>query len=197
LLYFQRTAVELTTERLILRDFTADDRAALIAYQSDPRYVEFYGPEERGHEHTLKLLDMFLHWRVEQPRRNFQLAIVERNAPPDPIGCCGVRSKGFESGVAEFGLELAPRCWGRGLATEAARALLTFAFRDLGLRVITRVSVTQNYRVAHLVNRLGFHSVSTRVGPDWMRAQGWSQTEWRLTAQDWEDTVGRITSRCN
>jgi RimJ/RimL family protein N-acetyltransferase len=185
--------VELTTERLILRDFTADDRAALIAYQSDPRYVEFCGPDETGHAHTLNLLDMFLRWKAEQPRQNYQLAIVERAGSPDPIGCCGVRSKAFESGTAEIGLEVAPQCWGCGLGTEAARALLRFAFHDLGLRVIVGVSVIHNYRVARLVQKLGFRSAGTRAGPDWMRARGWAQTEWHLTAEQWEGTMGRIT----
>lgn len=189
--------MELTTERLILREFIADDLPALMVYQSDPRYAEFYGPEESGPEHTLNLLETFLRWRAELPRQNYQLAVVERFSSPQPIGCCGVRRKGFERGLAEFGLELAPQCRGRGLATEAARALLGFAFHDLCLRAIVGVSVTQNYRIARLVNRLGFRPVGSRVGPDWMHARGWSQTEWRLTADEWRSAVGRITPRCS
>ena len=172
----------LTTERLLLRDFTPGDRAALLAYHSDPRYTEFYGLEEGGPEQTLQLLHLFLSWQAEQPRRNHQLAIVERAVPPDLIGNCGVRSQGCDSGTAEFGLELAPAYWGRGIATEAAQAILGFAFRDLGLKRIVGISVTQNDRVARLVTKLGFRSVGTRPGPDWMRARGWSETEWLLTA---------------
>lgn len=177
--------MELTTERLLLRDFTPGDRAALLAYQSDPRHNEFYGPEEGGTEQTLQLLDLFLRWQAELPRRNYQLAIVERGVSPDPIGSCGVRLQGYENGTAEFGLELAAPCWGRGLATEAARAILGFAFRDLGLRRIVGISVTENARVARLVTKLGFRSAGTRPGPDWMRARGWSKTEWVLTAEGW------------
>lgn len=181
----EEDAMELTTERLLLRDFMAGDREALLDYHSDPRYTEFYGPEEGGPEQTLQLLDLFLSWQSEQPRRNYQLAIVERARPSDPIGNCGVRSRGYENGTAEFGLELAPSCWGRGIATEAARAILDFAFRGLGLRRIVGISVTQNDRVARLVEKLGFRSAGTRPGPDWMSARGWSETEWLLTAEDW------------
>lgn len=179
--------MELTTERLLLRDFTVGDRAALLAYHSDPRYTEFYGPEEGGPEHTLQLLDLFLSWQAVRPRRNYQLAIVERAASPDPVGNCGVRSEGYESGTAEFGLELAPACWGQGIATEAARAILGFAFQELGLRRIVGISVTENDRVARLVRKLGFRSAGTRPGPDWMAARGWSETEWLLTAEEWAD----------
>jgi RimJ/RimL family protein N-acetyltransferase len=178
--------MSMTTERLLLRDFTPGDRAALLAYHFDPRYTEFYGPEEGGPEQTLQLLDLFLRWQAERPRQNYQLAIIalntERAVSPDLIGNCGIRSQGYETGTAEFGLELAPACWGRGIATEAARAILGFAFRDLGLKRIVGISVTQNNRVARLVTKLGFRSVGTRPGPDWMRARGWSETEWLLTA---------------
>jgi ribosomal-protein-alanine N-acetyltransferase len=177
--------MELTTERLLLRDFRPGDREALLAYHADPRYTEFYGPQEGGPEQAAQLLDLFLRWQSERPRRNYQLAIVERSLSPDPVGNVGVRTQGCESGTAEFGLELAPACWGRGIATEAARALLDFGFHNLGLRRIVGISVTENERVARLVTRLGFRAAGTRPGPDWMQARGWSETEWLLTAEDW------------
>jgi ribosomal-protein-alanine N-acetyltransferase len=186
--------VELITERLLLRDFTLEDRAALLAYQGDPRYREFYGPDEGGPEATAELLAMFLAWQAEEPRQNYQLAIVERAASPAPIGCCGVRQKGFEAGVAEFGLELAPQRWGRGFASEAARAMLTFAFKELGAREILAMTVTQNQRIARLLERLGFSACGTRAGPGWMSERGLSETEWRLTAAPWGALPGAANS---
>lgn len=176
--------MELTTDRLLLRDFTPDDQAAFRANYADPRHAEFYGPGEGGPEQAAQLLDLFLRWQSERPRRNYQLAIVERALSPDPIGNCGVRLEGQESGTAEFGLELAPACWGRGIATEAARAILDFGFHHLGLRRIVGISVTQNERVARLVTKLSFRSTGTRPGPDWMQARGWSETAWLLTAEE-------------
>lgn len=168
-----------TTSRLVLRDFTPGDRAALDAYRSDPRYQEFAGPDARW---TTELLEMFLRWVAERPRQNFQLAIVERAV----IGSVGVRCKGCDAGVAEFGIEIAPSAWGRGLATEASRALLAFAFRELRVGTLTGISVTQNHRVARLLGALGFRSAGARPGPEWMRARGWTETRWQLTARDWD-----------
>lgn len=83
--------------------------------------------------------------------------------------------------MAEFGLQLAADYWGRGLATEAARAMLQLAFLDLDLREVCGVTVTENTRGQRLVTRLRFTRLEPRPGPDWMRARGWSQTVWRLT----------------
>ena len=180
--------MDITTPRLILRDFTADDLPAFLAYQSDPRHSEFYGPQEIGPEHARSLLERFVAWAAESPRQNYQLAIVplvQRDDSQELIGSCGVRLQGCAAGMAEFGLQLAPESWGRGFATEAARAILSYAFSDLDVHEVRGVTVTENARVQRLVARLGFTKVEMRPGPAWMRTRGWSQTEWRLTREEW------------
>jgi len=173
--------VEITTPRLLLREFTAADLPALVDLEADPRYREFYGPGETGPDFTRSLLDRFLAWSAESPRLNYQLAVTRREDPTTAIGSCGVRLHGCAPGMAEFGMGIAAQHWGQGLASEAARAMLEFAFRDLGLREVRGITVTQNTRVQHLVTKLGFTRVETRPGPDWMQARGLTHTEWRLT----------------
>ncbi|HEV2845020.1 MAG TPA: GNAT family N-acetyltransferase, partial [Thermoanaerobaculia bacterium] len=167
--------------RLLLREFTPGDLPAFLAYQADPRYTEFYGPEDLDPGLAAGLIEKFIAWPGASPRRNYQLAIARRETPADIIGSCGVRLEGCEPGVGEFGLELAADHWGRGFASEAARAILQFAFDDLGVREVLGVTVTQNTRVQRLVARLGFRKVETRPGPPWMRARGWSETVWALS----------------
>lgn len=181
----KRAGMQILTERLILREFVSEDATAFAACHADPSYTEFYGPEESEPERLRQLVETFSVWSAEVPRRNWQLAIVERAGSNELVGTGGVRTHRLEGGCGELGLGLAPRLWGRGLATEAARALLHFGFADLVLREIIGTSVTQNVRVARLVERLGFERIGTRSGPDWMQARGWNQTEWRLTAEAW------------
>lgn len=177
--------MEITTPRLILREFTQEDLPALLLYQADPRYSEFHGPEETGPDLAHKLIGMFLAWAAERPRQNYQLAIAQRDHPEEVIGSCGVRLQGCEAGGAEFGLELAPDHWGRGFAREAARAILEFAFRDLGVEEVRGITITENARVQRLVERLGFTRVETRPGPAWMQTRGWSETVWGITVELW------------
>ena len=171
--------MKIVTPRLTLRDYREEDLPAYLAGWEDPRHAEFYGPEEVEPDFARALFDRFLAWAAEQPRRTYQLAIVRNDRL---IGSCGIRMEGCEPGVAELGLELAPEHWGCGLASEAARAMLRFGFHELGVREIRGETITENTRVQRLVERLGFTRTGTRPGPDWMRERGWSQTEWRLTA---------------
>ncbi|MGH9847926.1 MAG: GNAT family N-acetyltransferase [Blastocatellia bacterium] len=181
------TGMEIVTKRLLLREFTEGDLPALIAYQADPRYAEFW-PDATPTDHARELFHMFRRWVDECPRHNYQLAVARIRTPHELIGCCGLRGQGMDAGMAEFGIELAPRWWGHGFATEAARAILGFGFRELGLRDVRGVSVTENAGVTNVVSRLGFTLLGRRPGPAWMSDRGWSQTEWRLTREQWEAT---------
>jgi [ribosomal protein S5]-alanine N-acetyltransferase len=176
--------VEIITDRLLLREFSDGDLAALSAYQADPRSVEYWS-EDAPPDQSRQLFDMFRRWTAETPRRNYQLAIAQLSRARELIGNCGVRCEGQSDGVAEFGIELAPRWWGHGYAAEAARAIVGFGFRELALREVRAVTVTENARVAKLLAQLGFTALGRRPGPGWMDARGWSETEWQLTRATW------------
>lgn len=177
--------MEIVTPRLILREFTLEDLPAFLTHQADPRLQEFYGPEDLGADPARDLVERFICWAAESPRRNYQLAIARREDSKELIGTCGVRLEGCEAGMAELGLQVAPGDWGRGFAAEAARAILEFGFRDLGLQEIRGLTVTENVRVQRLVVKLGFNPLETRPGPAWMRDRGWSETVWGTTAERW------------
>ena len=101
--------MEIITKRFLIRDFTEGDEPALLAYHSDPRYAEFCLEEEVTPESTRKLLNLFMQWATELPRRNYQFAITELENPRKLLGCCGVRCEGYNLGQAELGIELAPQ----------------------------------------------------------------------------------------
>ncbi|MGF2685182.1 GNAT family N-acetyltransferase [Marinobacter sp. DUT-3] len=184
--------VELTTRRFLLRDFNDTDSDAFEAYHSDPRSHEFYGTEHTTTEYARKLLELFRAWAAEQPRVNFQLAIIRRGDPQILVGCCGLRSGGEEKGTAELGIELAPEYWGRyAYATEVMHALVEFGFGTLNLHTIYGGTVSANSRIARLVNALGATAI-IRPSPEWMRSKGWSNVEWRITRDQWANF--RLTS---
>ena len=179
--------MDIITKRLLLREFAEADLPGLLAYQADPRYSEFWLDDSPGTP-TPQLLTLFRRWAVEVPRRNYQLAMARLVGPDELIGSCGLRSEGSGAGSAEFGIEVAPRWWAQGYATEAARAILTFGFRKLGLQEVRGVSVTENTRVTSIISRLGFVPAARSAGPTWVAARGWSLTEWQLTRTRWEAT---------
>jgi ribosomal-protein-alanine N-acetyltransferase len=176
--------MQLPGDRVRLREFGGEDAADFESYHTDPRFLRFYGPEARDREHLRSLVERFISWAGEEPRRNYQLAIAD-STTGQLIGCCGLRTAGLPEKCADFGLELSVDRWGRGLGTEASRLLLAFGFGSLGLEEVRATAVTENTRVARLVEDLRFSEAGRRRGDDWMDEKGWTLTDWSLTREVW------------
>jgi RimJ/RimL family protein N-acetyltransferase len=71
-------------------------------------------------------------------------------------GCAGLRPYRPEEGILELGYHLRRDCWGRGLATEAAQAVVRFAFDTLGVRALFAGHHPANDGSRRVLEKLGF-----------------------------------------
>jgi RimJ/RimL family protein N-acetyltransferase len=97
---------------------------------------------------------MFLAHQEDQPRFKFQLAVVLK-ANGELIGNCGIRKDFASAHEADMGYVLSPDQWGRGYATEAARAILRFGFTGLGVHRVWSCCVPENTASAHMLEKIG------------------------------------------
>jgi ribosomal-protein-alanine N-acetyltransferase len=129
--------VVLETERLVLRLFTLDDLEEFAAICGDPMVMRFY-PAPWTREEARAFIER---QRACQEQNGHSHWAVIQKADGRLIGFCGLARQIVE-GVeeVEVGYMLDKACWGRGLAPEAARAAMEFAFESLGLtRVISLI----------------------------------------------------------
>lgn len=149
----------LTTERLVLRPWRADDEADVAAaYEIYRRLdvVRWLGsstPDETI-EDTRARLERWA--ETEGPPGFGRWAITVRDLP---VGTVLLRHLPDADGVAtddvEVGWHLQPDEWGRGYATEAAGALLEHGFTTLGLTEIHAVAYAGNVPSFAVMERLG------------------------------------------
>ncbi|MCC9069790.1 GNAT family N-acetyltransferase [Arthrobacter cryoconiti] len=147
----------LTTERLKLREFTADDFASVHAFASDPRSSTFmdWGPNSEAE--TRDFLRFASAAATTTPRTGHLLAIQLLEGTL--IGTIGLtltprgRNQVWDEG--EIGFTLHPDHWGRGYASEAARALRDFGFWQLSLARITATCRPENTGSAAVLLKLG------------------------------------------
>ena len=169
------------TPRFVLREYRDADRAAFVAYQTDPRFTVFHTEQELGEQHAAEVFQLFLDWQHQLPRLNYQLALTSRGDGA-LLGSCGVRMEGCAAGEAIFGIELARDYWGRfGYATEVAAAMMDWAFGQLALDALVADTAPGNDAVARLAEWGGFKLERVE-----------SKVWWRLSRQEWQ---GRVDTR--
>ena len=177
--------MQITTERLLLREFGEDDWRAVLEYQRDPLYLRYYPWEDRSETDVRDFVAMFRDWQFEQPRRRYQLAIVHRKNG-ELIGNCGIRRKPDNEWEADLGYELAPRYWGRGYATEAARAMVDFGFRVQGLQRISSWCIADNIASARVLERLGFQPEGRLRRNEFFKGRWWDTLLYALLTDEWQ-----------
>ncbi|MEW2449383.1 GNAT family N-acetyltransferase [Streptomyces parvulus] len=144
---------ELRTDRLVLRPWRASDLAPWAAMNADPDVREHLG-EPLTREQSDASVAAF---RADFERRGYGWWAVEVRDTGEFIGFAGLDEvdDGLPFTGVEIGWRLARSSWGRGYATEAARAVLAHGFGTLALPEILAVTTTANVRSQAVMRRLG------------------------------------------
>ena len=146
--------VPIETERLILRPWRDADKAPFAALNADPEVMRHF-PRPLTAEESDTLADRI---RARMVERGWGSFAVEVKGGESFIGFVGpnVPSYAIPCGpCVEIGWRLARAAWGRGYATEAARAAVDFAFDRLGLAEIVSFTVVANSPSRAVMERLG------------------------------------------
>ena len=146
--------VLLTTERLVLREFEADDWPALHAVESRPEVARYQSFAPRTAEESRAYVADARGGAADDPRGTDDLAVV-LPAEGRLIGRCGLGLTDPAIGEAILWYTLHPAHWRRGYATEAARGLVDFGFRELRLHRIWADCDPRNVASWRLLETLG------------------------------------------
>ncbi|CAM3753212.1 MULTISPECIES: GNAT family N-acetyltransferase [Paenibacillus] len=142
------------TERLRLREIRLDDAQAIFCCFSHEDVTRYYGQEAfTAIEQAEQLIDLFAKNRLE--RRGIRWGI-ELKDKKGLLGTIGFNAWAPKHKRAEIGYELHPDYWRQGYAREAASAVLSFGFQELGLDRVGAVVFIDNDASHALLNRLGF-----------------------------------------
>ncbi|MFI1015954.1 GNAT family N-acetyltransferase [Streptomyces sp. NPDC020965] len=181
--------VLLTTERLSLRAFDAADLDHLLDLDSDPQVMRFLNggrPTTRSAvradvlprlSRRIPCLDKPGYWAAEDRASGTFLGWFEFRPVRDD-----------STAVVELGYRLNRAAWGRGCATEGARALIRTGFTELGVELVTANTMTVNVRSRRVMEKAGLRYVRTyfEEWPDRIDGSELGEVEYTLTRSDWQ-----------
>ena len=145
---------EIRTERLLLRGWRDADREPFAALNADPVVMEHFPKTQSREESDLGVDGIVAHFE----RHGYGLWAVEVPGVAPFIGFCGLcvpNFTAFFTPCIEIGWRLAFPHWGKGYATEAARAAIDFGLRQAKLPEIVSFTVPSNVRSVRVMEKVG------------------------------------------
>ena len=169
------------TARLILRPWSENDAESLFKYASDPDV----GPIAGWAPHTSVAESLEIIRTVFAAPDVYAVVLKETG---EAVGCCGLIFGDNRPREAELGYWIGKPYWGRGLMTEAVRAILTRGFEVLSLDVILCSHYDGNIRSKRVIEKSGFKFDHTK--PDSRSPLGDTRSEhfYRMTSADYAIT---------
>ncbi|MFJ7910841.1 GNAT family N-acetyltransferase [Kitasatospora sp. NPDC096204] len=186
-------AVFLETERLLLRRFTTADVDRLVELDGDPEVMRFLTGGKPSAREWLegKVLPLYL----EHYRRYGDLGwwAAEERVGGAFLGWFEFRpTREGERGEVELGYRLRRAAWGRGYATEGARALVRRGFAELGVERVVAYTMAVNAGSRRVMEKSGLTFVRTfhEDYPEMIPGSEHGEVEYALTAEEWRARSG-------
>ena len=166
----------------MLRPYQERDFDLLYRLQSDPVVVQWLYNGTRDEAETRVLLERKLAGAELREEGDWLSCVVA--AAGEPVGDIGFNWVSVEHRTGELGFMFDPRSQGRGYATEAARAIVDWAFGAGFHRVIGRTE-TRNAASARVLEKLGMRLEAHLVENEWIKGEWQSELQYAILEREW------------
>jgi len=142
------------TERLILAEWRDDHRDAIAAINADPEVMRYFVAPMTRAETDAQIVRQI----AAQANHGFCFWAVERKADGVLLGLAGLKTGAPGTPIEddlEIGWRLGRHGWGKGYASEAARAALAYGFGDPGVPRIAAITIVANEKSWRVMERIG------------------------------------------
>lgn len=151
----------LRTPRLGFRNWSPDDFPLALSLFGDPQVTRLIGGPFSS-ETIQTRLDAEIANLSEFDLQYWPLFLLEDD---DFAGCCGLRPYAPKKGIFEMGCILRRKHWGKGIAEEAARAVIEYAFAQSRISALFAGHHPENAASKRILQKLGFRYTHDELYP--------------------------------
>ncbi|PUV21778.1 GNAT family N-acetyltransferase [Sphingobacterium athyrii] len=149
----------ISTEKLLLKTVELPDLQNMHNLRTNPQIAKYIGRDlNKSLEETRQFIEM-----VRKNKFYFTIKTIDKN---EFVGTITLWNIDWSKKYAELGYELLPQFQGKGLMSEAVKALLKYAFHEMGIEAIEAYTHRENIASKKLLERLGFKLVADKIDPD-------------------------------
>lgn len=146
-------SIVIEAERIFLKEWLLEDFHHFKPIATNPLVMKYIGTGEIWSDERIQ---RFIDNNIALYKQyGFCLWALIYKETQNLIGFCGLSP--LSPHEMEIGWWLAPEYWRKGLATEAARAVMLYGFEDLNLLRIVSIAQPPNQRSIRVMEKLGMH----------------------------------------
>ncbi len=147
------------TERLVLRPMEVGDAPAIFTYQSDPEIFRYMSPEPPASVDVVSEgIGKWLALPAEKRRPCWMMVLKGSDRI---VGTVSFNQLDPENAAGQLGYEVAREFWGKGLATEAVRAVIDYGFNAMKLNRISAYCWEENRASRRVMEKAGMQYEGT------------------------------------
>jgi len=152
---------QIETERLIMRELELSDAVGLFELDSNPEVLKYIGVDAvKTIEESESVVRMLQRQYAENGIGRW--AVIEKSTG-EFMGWSGLKLYrepiNNQTNIYELGYRFIPRYWGRGFATESARAWVDFAFEELKIDKLFAVTDLEHDSSKNVLHKVGFKDI--------------------------------------
>ena len=173
---------ELETRRLLLRQLTKDDIQFIYGiFSREETNLHVADDPVKNIAEAIELYEKFISPKPHLFRLG--LFLRETGKPIGTIGLYGIKPEDFR---AVMGFDLLKEYWGNGYMTEAGKALIDYAFSEMGLNRIQASADADNKRSLAAIERMGFTREGVMRQKDFYKGAFHDDIVFSILRKEWE-----------
>lgn len=179
------------TQRLTMRQFTADDVDNLLDLNSDPEVMRYINGGQPTSRAVIRDEIIPFHLKVYERLNGLGTWAAESRDAGEFLGWFHFRpGPGQDITNVDLGYRLRRAAWNKGYATEGSLALIRKGFTELGVNRVFAHTMTVNAASRRVMEKCGLTLVRTSPyeGTEPVEGAEHGEVEYALTRTEWEKT---------
>jgi RimJ/RimL family protein N-acetyltransferase len=179
--------VLIKTDRLVIRHLDDADLENFYTYRRNPEVTKYQGFDVYTREQASNFIQKQKNntFGVSGQWTQFAIARLSDNVL---VGDCAIRLFGKDDSIAEIGITISHLEQKQGLAKEAMLGILSFLFKEKGVRRIQEIVDTKNEASIRLLESSGFKREGHFVENIFFKGAWGSEYQYALLKREWEET---------
>ena len=180
---------KIETERLLLRQFTIQDAAAMYKnWASDPEVTKFLMWSHHAHVEVSK--EVLTDWTGHYHENDYyHWGIILKENGDEPIGGISVVHKDNRTKMVHIGYCIGEKWWRQGIVSEALSLLIKFFFEEVGVNRIELRHDPNNPNSGKVMQKCGLQYEGTHKEADWNNQGICDSAMYAILAKDYTSII--------